>query len=256
MRLSRTVVCLVALLGFVPSASAGPINGGFQSGDFTGWLTTGEASITSGPGMDPRTNGNLALVGVDPFSAMVGNPVAPLIDQWYGGSSISQSWTVLAGDDTDLYFAWAAVGLVPLPPPDGVAHTTSQTPWFQIQVMKGATTLFEQQYYTGNIGSITPGWLQGASQPGDGVYTYDGGTWFYRPWDTFHLNLAAAGVLVGDTLSVTLSTRDCTLGGHASYAYLDGFGSTPPDLVPDFASTLLLFGTALTGLGAIRHRLR
>jgi hypothetical protein len=76
--------------------------------------------------------------------------------------------------------------------------------------------------------------------------------WYYRPWNQFDLNLA--GIDDGDTLRVTLTTRDCTLGGHASYAYLDGFGSVP-NPVPE-PTTMLLLGLGLAGVAGIRRKFK
>jgi len=221
------------------------VNGGFETGNLSGWTSTGQTSVTSA-GTDPRTNNNLSLVGVGTHSALVGDATA----YGYAGSmssSITQNFT--RGTTYDhLYFAWAAVGLVPN---NGVYHATDETPWFQILVknLTDATTLFNQNYYTGNIGSITPGWYAGSNISG----TNDEGIWYYRPWDTFDLDLT--GIAATDELQVILTARDCTLSGHASYAYLDGFGSLKPDIntVPE-PGTFALVALGLGGLIVARMR--
>jgi hypothetical protein len=203
--------------------------------------------ITSA-GTDPLTNGAVSLVGNGTHSARVGDPYAPLVDQYYGTSSATQQW-VKSSTFSHLYFNWAAVALVP--GANAAQHTLSQTPWFQIQVLDLTTsaTLFSQEYYTGTVdGGITPGWVQGSNVTAG--YSNDPGVWYYRPWNQFDLDLAS--IADGDQLEVTLTTRDCTLGGHASYAYLDGFGSVP-NPVPEPA-TLLLLGCALGGIYGIRRK--
>ena len=176
---------------------------------------------------------------------MVGDQIA-----WeYSGSQTSFITQAFIADATDLYFAWAAVGLVPN---NGVDHSMSETPWFQVRIFDNTTNtvLKQDQFFTGNLGSIVPGWLPGAVQPNaSGVD--EAGIWYYRPWETYHLT----GVTLGDSLTVTLTARDCTLGGHASYAYLDGFGVEPPPIptVPE-PTSLLLLGTGLAGLRAWRKR--
>jgi hypothetical protein len=227
-------------------AHAEIINGGFETGNLDSWTSTGQTSVTNA-GLDIRTNSNLNMVGTGNHSAMVGNAVAFGFsgDQY---SSLSQQWA--KGDTFDhLYFAWAAVGLVPT---NDFPHTIAQTPWFQINVknVTDTTTLFSQEFYTGKIGSITPGWLQGATYTG---YNNDPGIWYYRPWETFDLDLA--GIQTGDLLEITLTTRDCTPTGHSSYAYLDGFGSVPPDInpVPE-PSTMLLLAGGIAGLAIWRRK--
>ncbi len=242
-------ICAIALCS---PAFAEITNGGFESGDFTGWDRSGSTNITSA-GSDPRTNNALSLVGEGTHSARVGDERA----YGYGGtrySSIRQTWAV-GSTFSDLYFAWAAVGLVPT---NDYPHSNSQTPWFQIQLynVTDGATLFQQEFYTGNIGQINPGWVAGASQDGypDGGGIDDAGIWYYRPWETFHMSVAD---YAGDELRITLTTRDCEPSGHASYAYLDGFGSEPPDVgqVPE-PGTWLLLANGLLGLVGLKRKFR
>ena len=241
-------IALTLCLFFIAvPAGADIVNGGFEAGSLAGWVTTGQTSLTNA-GFDPRTNNVLSLVGVDSHSAKVGDQTA----FGYTGSqysSLSQVWEKGATFD-HLYFAWAAVGLVPT---NNYPHSTAQTPWFQIKVEDITTSdiLFSQEYFTGNIGSITPGWLPGA-QHTSSLGTDDPGIWYYRPWTTFDLNLDT--IADGDTLKVTLTTRDCTPTGHASYAYLDGFGTTPPIIGTPEPGSILLLMSGLIGLAMLRKK--
>jgi hypothetical protein len=246
MKKTLLFLCVLSMMAFSVSAFADITNGGFENGSLTPWISTGDTSVTSA-GYDPRTNNNLSMVGVGTHSAKVGDEFASA----YGGSatsSISQQFS--AGTVTDLYFAWAAVGLVPN---NGVTHSYNDTPWFQILItdITLATQLFKQEYYTGNIGSITPGWMAGLDNSISPPAKNSPGIWYYRPWETFHLSLS--GISANDQILLTLTTRDCIPGGHSSYAYLDGFGNADPLATPEPA-TMLLLGLGLAGLAGFRKR--
>jgi hypothetical protein len=239
--------CVIAVSS---PAFADIINGGFEEGTFNGWTTAGKTSITSAS-EDPRANGALSAVGNRSHSAMVGDPYAPFADGYWRNSSVTQTWAKSSAF-SHLYFNWAAVALVPVEGPGG--HDLDETPWFQIQVRDTTTnaTLFSQEYYSGSVGGgITPGWLAGSTDV-NGYNTGDPGIWYYRPWNTFDLDLA--GIADGDLLQVTLTTRDCTLGGHSSYAYLDGFASVPNPIPTPEPTAMFLLGLGLVGMAGLRRK--
>jgi hypothetical protein len=116
-RLLVAFMCVLALLSWAGLAYANFFNGGFEFGLFAGWHPEGNCLVTNA-GWDPRTLNALPTVGVGLHSARVGDQYA-----WgYVGpqySFMSQKETVGPTDLTDLYFAWAAVGLVPTNEPHG-----------------------------------------------------------------------------------------------------------------------------------------
>lgn len=255
MRLDVTTVwkilIAVCIIAAGTPAFAEIINGGFESNNLDGWTTSGTAALTS-VGFDPRTLGALPLVGAGTHSVKVGDE-----DAWNylspDVSSITQTWMVGASF-TELYVAWAAVGLAP---DAGTNHLQDETPWFQIKVTDvtaGGAALLAEEDYTGILGSINPGWLAGASQNGSGSLGHaSDGVWYYRPWETFQLDVTG---LVGHDLSVTLTTGDCRFGGHTSYAYLDVFDNAASVASVPEPGTLLLLGYALAGMYGIRRRLK
>jgi hypothetical protein len=243
-RLLVALWCALAFLCWTGSASANFFNGGFEFNSFAGWHAEGSCRVTNA-GWDPRTLNALPTAALGNHSARVGDEYAfGYIGTQY--SFLSQKETVGASDRMDLYFAWAAVGLVPTNDP----HGEEGTPYFKIDVnwYHGAlvTPLHTEEHVTGDIGAITPGWVRGAVH-NSSLGLDDPGVWYYRPWTTFHFNLGQVGIQAGDQLEVVLTTRDCSRTGHASYAYLDGFGTTPPPIpaVPEPGSLQLLgFGLA------------
>jgi hypothetical protein len=261
---------LPLLLGILvlaaPVAVAMPnfVNGGFEDNNFNGWTGTGQNYIMNG-GFDPRTMNLLPTVYTGQHSAKVGdefsygwygnyNGAPPAVNDQY--SSISQRETVGAADVKDLYFAWAAVALQP-----AAGHAYLETPYFQIDINRYhnaiKSVLYTEQQYTGSPDQPNLGWLQGALDNDNlGGNYHDGSTWFYHPWDVFHIDLSAAGILPGDDLEVVMTTRDCTISGHAGYAYLDGFGIDRP--VPNIPepSTVGMLGLGLAALVGARLKFR
>lgn len=217
------------------------VNGGFESGDFTGWTQDGgrynwggSYSYTGDPGksavvsagLDPYTGNNLNMVYSGNYSARVNN-----YDWNYHFSTISQ--TVNDWSDTSIYFAYAAVLEDP-----GHAYAGHM----RVSLFDETTgnylydTYFD--YYTADT-------VLGAAQ----WNTY--GNWGYTNWQVVQLDTSA---VQGHDLTLTLLASDCGAGGHGGYAYLDGFGAAPPPPGVPEPTTMLLFGTGLAGLAAVGRR--
>lgn len=250
-------------------AAASFTNGGFESGNLDGWqfssdtgspsyssLAAGATSFASSsngglssllvtPGADPQTGINQNYGGS--YGVRTGDNLA-----WgYSGGGtiynrIQQSGTVTAeptGGAGFLYFAWAAVEQIS-------GHTDTQTPFFQVSVVDSTTgnTIYDVSHY----------------ETDGGAWVDNGNGWKYSAnsnasdptgWNVVGLDLAALGVSVGDSLTLSAIARDCTPSAHAMYVYLDGFGGAipTPGNIPE-PVTLALVGLGLAGIGATRRR--
>lgn len=227
--------------------ATGFVNGTFETGDFTGW-TQGGGSWTGsplppvnpalyaggpsnnyivGPGTDALTG--LSTVYGGSYSAKVNDQVNN-----YSVSTLQQS--VLNYTDTNIYFAWNAVL-------QG-SHGLTDSDYFSLTLRDdtSGTDIVSRSYSSaGSIGTGTSGvtWTD-----------YLGNGWISSGWVVENIDLAALGV-VGDDFTLTLLASDCPYGGHAGYAYLDGFGSVIPTPEP---GTLALLGMGLAGFAASRRR--
>jgi len=249
---------LVAGVVFLAASPAYAIfqNGGFETGNFTGW--TQAAGINQGlSGTAPFTSADLnigaggtfrsTVVGATPdarapqlvfprvgsFTALLNHPTAA------GGilNSISQQDAITNADrdanDNLLHvrFSYAAVLL-------DSGHSDNQRPFFFVRVrnITKSTTLYEDFTYE--------------QQPGK---TFIAGTSGYRYTQFQNIDVVVPDADLGDTLEIEALASDCSPTAHPGYVYLDGFGSavvgpggpTGPVDVP----TLSEWGLILLALG-------
>ena len=236
------------------ASAAGFMNGNFETGDFTGWEQGGGSwgggaypvandyfpggseyepsaivnSITSA-GFDSRTDGNLRTVYAGAHSARVNDPIND-----YSVSAIRQQ--VDNYSDNLIGFAYAAV----LQDSHGV--TDSDAFIITLDDLTSGLNLL-----TVNVNS--------AATPASFTRSTQG--WYYTDWTTYSFDVAGAGLLGHDFL-LTLLANDCPYGGHAGYAYLDGFGGVIPPpgggAVPEPATwAMMIIGFGAAG-SVIRRR--
>jgi hypothetical protein len=178
-------------------------------------------------GFDPRTDGNLRTVYAGNFSAKVNNE---LNDD--SVSVISQR----VDDYTDpiIAFAYAAVLQDSHGPTDSDAFIVS------LEDVTTGETIFSYN-------------LNSATAPG--VFTQSSSDWFYSDWLTQSIDVSTRQ---GHDFILSLLANDCPYGGHAGYAYLDGFGGVvPPPLggAPE-ASKWFMMLAGFGGMGFIAYRKR
>jgi hypothetical protein len=228
------------------------VNGNFESGNLAGW-EQGGGSWFGGPypvpndyfpgggsynagaiansitnvGFDSRTDNKLRTVYAGAHSARVNDPVNN-----YSVSAIRQR--VDNYSDNLIGFAYAAVLQD--------SHTTTDSDAFIIRLDDLTSGL---NLLTVNVNS--------AATPAS--FTRSSSGWFYTDWTTYSFDVAGAG-LKGHDFLLTLLANDCPYGGHAGYAYLDGFGGVIPDpgggAIPEPATWAMM----IIGFGAVGSVLR
>ena len=264
-------VLSTALLALSLPASAIFTNGGFESGNFTGW-TTGFGSNTGLTGPQPYNSGSITIGGGGTFRSTVvsagpdllGAPItlpyagtytARVNNAQTGGilNHISQSDSITEADrdpsDSKLHIRFNYAVVL-----DNGGHSPSGQPYFFLRVRNVTknTVLYEDFSFAAQTGT------QFVTIPAP-----TGGD------DPSYLNWKAADVVVpdadlGDTIEVYLLASDCSPTGHAGYAYLDGFGASvvPPGAtaatpVPTLNETALMaLGLLLAGVAATSLRRR
>lgn len=265
-------VLSTALLALSLPASAIFTNGGFETGDFTGW-TSGFGVNNGLQGAQPYSSTSISIgsggtfrgavvsTGPDLFGAPItlpyaGTRTARVNNSATGGylNFISQSDSVTEADrdpsDSQLHIRFNYAVVL-----DDPSHSASQQPFFFLRVRNVTknTVLYEDFSFAGQTGT------QFVSIP-----TPTGGATNPKFLDWKAADVVVSNSDLGDTIEVYLMASDCSPNGHAGYAYLDGFGSrvVPPGAtvatpVPTLNETALMaLGLLLAGVAAISLRRR
>lgn len=224
-------LALAATALYAASAQAIFTNGGFESGDFSGWTKVkgynnglkGSAPFslsslnvdfsygtellsTVGSTQDPRTDNLLPLPGAGKYTAKINDE-----NSSSHFNAISQQDTISSADrgsDGKLHvrFSYAAV----LEDPQ---HSPEEQPFFYVLLrdVSNNQILYSEFTYS--------------NQPGRSFHTstYGYSTWKWTDWNNIDITVPDSSL--GHTLEIVVAAADCSLGAHAGYVYLDGFGS-------------------------------
>ena len=213
-------VASFCLAGTAAAQSTGTFtNGSFESGNLNGWTVGGgywtggpypvpsdylpggvnydpsgaSASVTN-PGLDPNTDNTLRTLYAGAHSAMVNDAYNN-----YSVTVISQQ--VKGYTDSAIAFAYAAVLQD--------SHGPTDSDAFIITLTDNTTN---EILYSYNLNSATA----------PGTFTQSSSNWYYTDWITQSIDVSSRYM---HDFTLSLLANDCPYGGHAGYAYLDGFGS-------------------------------
>jgi len=224
------------------------INGGFETGDFTGWTQGGGYWSTAfNPGSPTdylpggsrydMTGNRSAIVGIgtDPISGLPmvynGQYSARINDSSPNYHVSVASQTVQNYSNPAIYFEWAAVLQA--------SHGIGDSDYFALKLTDD--TVGDTLYAVSYDSASTPGY-----------FTYNGFGWFYSQWQVQALDVSARQ---GDTFTLTVLGSDCPYGGHGGYVYVDGFApNVVPPSVPEPSGIMLLGTAAILVSAGLRKR--
>jgi hypothetical protein len=225
-------------------------NGGFESGNTSGWTTGGgyRAGIPNSalspamllPGGALNTDGGErgAIIDTSYLDPVIGAALGSTVysgnyayraeDTTYGGYGTAISQKVTGYTDSSIFFAWKAVL-------ENGGHESDKSALMQLTLTDNTTgeLLISRSYNAGDGGGGV-----------DTRFTAQGNLFYTANWQIEQLNIDSARS--GHDFTLSLLASDCEPTGHTGYAYLDGFGAANPVPEPE-TYAMLLAGLGLLG---------
>lgn len=237
------LIALVIMVSVNP-AYALFTNGGFETGDTTGWTVAGDHSVIAS--FTPQFNNTTGWVSGIPYygsySLLLGSgDVGFVNNDGAHASSASQIGSVTQTDIDDglhLFLKWGAILEEPT---NQVFHADAEQPYFSIDISEWDGAVWNSIYFADHRANQAGFSVIGTNSAGDaGSILYGSGI--------TDIDLNTAGLVLGDQLRISLYVQDCALGGHGGLVFLDGFGTVNPDTVVPEPATMVLLGSGLLGL--------
>lgn len=157
-------------------------------------LANGRHTLTSGPGVDPYSLGQIPVVapGGGNFSVRLGN------DNVNSQAEMLQ-YTVSVTPQTALFIYRYAVVL------EDPAHSATDQPRFEIRLYDQSGQNIQCGIYNVVASANIPGFQ-------------NNGNIRFKPWTTVGIDLSP---FMGQNVTIEFRTGDCGLGAHFGYAYID-----------------------------------
>ena len=168
-------------------------NNGYPAGGWSGTAPVNNRHTIESGGNDQYGNFPKKAPGGGNFSVRLGNNSV-------GAQAEQLIFTFVVGpQDTNFIYKYAVVFEDP-------GHTWEEQPYFELKIYDGSNQVIPCSYQQYIAGGNIPGF----QSAGNGVW--------YKNWTTVGINLSP---YVGQTLTIVVTSADCSKSGHFGYGYID-----------------------------------